>query len=304
MNCCMSGAAGSPVIPQNTNQQNNRIVCPIYIHQKIPRPPNAFMLYANEHRKALAHMYPADSNKEISRRLGQTWKDLSVQEKNDYFQRAKDVDLEHKRKYPGYVYNPKDARLRKAIKSTIKDRSIGASPMLPRPYVRNGPIDFYQNILMTNPLAQVDKPTLSWTGLMDLPGQSSENSYFSGQFPTGDKPSTVTKTVYETSNSSSLGLPLNLVENSQEVDKEKSSLEVEEEPGCNYMPISGTKFIQDPDLFTNNEEYHKEYIMKYFSQIPDYETYNVTTEDGITFPYVTLSTSVHLNPARGSYNIN
>lgn len=33
---------------------------------KIPRPPNAFMLFANEWRKKLAFQYPRESNKDIS----------------------------------------------------------------------------------------------------------------------------------------------------------------------------------------------------------------------------------------------
>ncbi|XP_057667607.1 uncharacterized protein LOC130900762 isoform X2 [Diorhabda carinulata] len=35
-----------------------------------------------------------------------------------------------------YVYNPKEARLRKAMREANRDRSIGASPMLPRPSAR------------------------------------------------------------------------------------------------------------------------------------------------------------------------
>ena len=96
MNCCVKGTS-------NILSSSKRVVSPVLVHAKIPRPPNAFMLYANEHRKAMAHLFPADSNKEISRRLGQTWKDLNMQEKNQYFQKARDIDIEHKKKYPGYV---------------------------------------------------------------------------------------------------------------------------------------------------------------------------------------------------------
>lgn len=45
-------------------------------------------------------MYPAESNKEISKKLGLSWRTLSVQEKNKYYQRAKIIDSEHKKKYP------------------------------------------------------------------------------------------------------------------------------------------------------------------------------------------------------------
>ncbi|XP_057667608.1 transcription factor Sox-18-like isoform X3 [Diorhabda carinulata] len=103
---------------------------------KIPRPPNAFMLYATDNRKVLSHKYPADSNKIISKKLGSNWKNLSEEEKNKYFDRARIIAIEHKEKYPDYVYNPKEARLRKAMREANRDRSIGASPMLPRPSAR------------------------------------------------------------------------------------------------------------------------------------------------------------------------
>lgn len=68
---------------------------------RVPRPANAFMLFANENRKKMAHQYPLDSNKEISKRLGNSWRSLEADEKNKYFAMAKQVDADHKKKYPG-----------------------------------------------------------------------------------------------------------------------------------------------------------------------------------------------------------
>jgi len=45
--------------------------------EKIPRPPNSFMIFANEWRRQLATQFPNESNKEISVRLGLMWKNLS-----------------------------------------------------------------------------------------------------------------------------------------------------------------------------------------------------------------------------------
>lgn len=315
MNCCIDGT--NNILANNSS----RVLCPILIKQKIPRPPNAFMLYANENRKTLAHLYPADSNKEISRRLGQTWKDLSLQEKNKYFQKAKDIDREHKRRYPGYVYNPKDARIRKAIRSTLRDRSIGASPMLPRPCIRRAntasSVDFHSSLIMANPLTQFEKQSSVWNGLYDFSAKGqflthNENSACFSNQPLLEKSNTLPSesriketdgpsTHYEASSALSL-VSLNLIESNEEerklFEKEKLCLEAaenymeveqyEEMMKGSYLPISSTKFVKDPELFTNNAEYHREYIIKYFNHIPDYETYNVTTEDGDTFPYVTI----------------
>ncbi|XP_044735649.1 zinc finger and BTB domain-containing protein 14-like isoform X1 [Chrysoperla carnea] len=90
---------------------------------KIPRPPNAFMIFANEWRRRLATENPRESNKDISVRLGVLWKNLSSDMKESYYKQARDADLEHKRKYPGYYYSPKEARLRKNQRDLLMNKS-------------------------------------------------------------------------------------------------------------------------------------------------------------------------------------
>ncbi|XP_012056376.1 PREDICTED: sex-determining region Y protein-like [Atta cephalotes] len=75
------------------------------VKRKIPRPANAFMLFANEWRRKLAAENPRESNKNISVRLGVFWKNMSKDIKEKYFALAREVDKEHKRKYPGMYYN-------------------------------------------------------------------------------------------------------------------------------------------------------------------------------------------------------
>ncbi|XP_054262727.1 zinc finger and BTB domain-containing protein 43-like [Macrosteles quadrilineatus] len=83
---------------------------------KIPRPPNAFMIFANDWRRKLALEYPVESNKEISVRLGSMWKNLDADSKETYYSAARKADEEHKVKYPGYYYSPKEARIKKGLK--------------------------------------------------------------------------------------------------------------------------------------------------------------------------------------------
>ncbi|KAL2717066.1 transcription factor SOX-9-like [Vespula squamosa] len=59
------------------------------------------MLFANEWRKKLASENPRESNKDISVRLGILWKNISKDVKEKYFTLAREVDAEHKKKYPG-----------------------------------------------------------------------------------------------------------------------------------------------------------------------------------------------------------
>ncbi|KAK3921673.1 Protein bric-a-brac 2 [Frankliniella fusca] len=87
---------------------------------RIPRPPNAFMIFANEWRKKLALENPTESNKQISVRLGMKWKGLNPEKKEEYFCASRRADEEHKQKYPGYFYSPKEARLRKAMRRTAR----------------------------------------------------------------------------------------------------------------------------------------------------------------------------------------
>ncbi|XP_058801346.1 protein SOX-15-like, partial [Phymastichus coffea] len=86
-----------PLSPEN---EENSCATVGPIKQRIPRPANAFMLFANEWRKKLATENPRESNKDISVRLGVLWKTMSKDVKEKYFALAREVDAEHKRKYP------------------------------------------------------------------------------------------------------------------------------------------------------------------------------------------------------------
>lgn len=44
------------------------------------------------------------------------WKNLSSDVKEGFYSAARTADREHKIKYPGYYYSPKEARLRKGLK--------------------------------------------------------------------------------------------------------------------------------------------------------------------------------------------
>ncbi|XP_068904047.1 transcription factor SOX-9-like isoform X1 [Tenebrio molitor] len=146
---------------------------------KIPRPPNAFMLYANENRKKMSQLYPTESNKDISKRLGNGWKSLNEDERKKFFERAKAIGLQHKKEYPDYVYNPKEARIRKAMRDATRERSIGTSPMLPRPNARrassHGWVPSPHDDLMMSPLASMQPPSVC-----DFPLSSSTGG--GGQF--------------------------------------------------------------------------------------------------------------------------
>ncbi|XP_034250048.1 longitudinals lacking protein, isoforms A/B/D/L-like isoform X2 [Thrips palmi] len=101
---------------------------PNYIDQRrghrIPRPPNAFMIFANEWRKKLALENPTESNKQISVRLGIKWKSMTSENKAIYFTASRKADEEHKQKYPNYFYSPKEARIRKSQMQALRQKHV------------------------------------------------------------------------------------------------------------------------------------------------------------------------------------
>ncbi|XP_046394218.1 broad-complex core protein isoforms 1/2/3/4/5-like isoform X2 [Ischnura elegans] len=96
---------------------------------KIPRPPNAFMVFANEWRRKLAILHHGETNKDISVRLGAMWKELPADAKESYFAAARRADQEHKIRYPGYIYSPKEARIRKVLRQIAVKKNSGYSHM-------------------------------------------------------------------------------------------------------------------------------------------------------------------------------
>ncbi|XP_067141090.1 sex-determining region Y protein-like [Centruroides vittatus] len=74
---------------------------------KIPRPPNAFMIFSRENRTSFRLNYPKDTNQEISIRLGNVWRRMNPEAKAIYYQKAKECDRKHKEIYPGYIYRPR-----------------------------------------------------------------------------------------------------------------------------------------------------------------------------------------------------
>uniref|UniRef100_A0A131YXL9 Transcription factor SOX1/3/14/21 (SOX group B) n=1 Tax=Rhipicephalus appendiculatus TaxID=34631 RepID=A0A131YXL9_RHIAP len=99
---------------------------------RIPRPPNAFMLFAQEKRRSVAAENPSENNQRVSTRLGKLWRSLSAADKEPYQRKAAEAAAVHRRRFPDYVYNPREARRRKeqerrakAIAGKVKEDTSG-----------------------------------------------------------------------------------------------------------------------------------------------------------------------------------
>ena len=76
-------------------------------NKKIPRPPNAFILYRSDKQAIIKEENPKIDNKDISRIIGEMWNDESASVRQSYYWKAKLKKSEHERMYPDYSYHPK-----------------------------------------------------------------------------------------------------------------------------------------------------------------------------------------------------
>ncbi|KAM0195116.1 hypothetical protein ACHAPA_005713 [Fusarium lateritium] len=74
---------------------------------KIPRPPNAYIIYRKERHQKIKKERPTLTNNQISMILGRTWNMEDTEVRHLYKLKADAVKEEHRRKYPDYQYRPR-----------------------------------------------------------------------------------------------------------------------------------------------------------------------------------------------------
>uniref|UniRef100_A0A0M3HUE1 HMG box domain-containing protein n=2 Tax=Ascaris TaxID=6251 RepID=A0A0M3HUE1_ASCLU len=73
----------------------------------IKRPMNAFMVWSQLERRKICEHQPDMHNAEISKQLGQRWRQLTDDEKAPFVAEAERLRLMHMQEYPDYKYKPR-----------------------------------------------------------------------------------------------------------------------------------------------------------------------------------------------------
>ncbi|KAK1590803.1 HMG box protein [Colletotrichum navitas] len=99
---------------------------------KVPRPPNAFILYRKDRQAHVKQMDPQIQNKGISQLLGKAWNAESHEVREKYRALAKAYKERHNKLHPDYRYTPrkpseKRGGNRRSV-STQSARSVDSSP--------------------------------------------------------------------------------------------------------------------------------------------------------------------------------
>ncbi|RYP81657.1 hypothetical protein DL769_001889 [Monosporascus sp. CRB-8-3] len=108
------------------------LICLCTKAPKVPRPRNAFILYRQHHQAAVAAAHPGLANPEISKLIGEQWREQPEDVKNSWKRLAEEEKVRHRFQYPDYRYQPRRGGNKGAAANS--SGSSGAS----RPVTANG----------------------------------------------------------------------------------------------------------------------------------------------------------------------
>ncbi|KAF4989854.1 hypothetical protein FGRMN_8855 [Fusarium graminum] len=89
------------------SNESTRDICLCAPAPKIPRPRNAFILYRQHHQAQVVARNPNISNPDISKIIGEQWKDESQEVKDNWKSLADEEKQRHQLQYPDYRYQPR-----------------------------------------------------------------------------------------------------------------------------------------------------------------------------------------------------
>ncbi|KAL1998214.1 hypothetical protein VTN02DRAFT_6634 [Thermoascus thermophilus] len=100
---------------------------------KIPRPPNAFILYRQHHHPRVKEAHPDFHNNEISIMLGKQWKEEPADVKAHFKALADEIKRKHAADYPDYQYAPRKPSEKKRRSTSRNISTKGQRNLRPLP---------------------------------------------------------------------------------------------------------------------------------------------------------------------------
>ncbi|KAI1328064.1 hypothetical protein F5Y16DRAFT_420216 [Xylariaceae sp. FL0255] len=88
-------------------EEPRELICLCAKAPKVPRPRNAFILYRQAWQGHFAALHQGLANPEISKLIGEKWREQPEDVKNTWKQLAEEEKVRHQRQYPGYRYQPR-----------------------------------------------------------------------------------------------------------------------------------------------------------------------------------------------------
>ncbi|KAL2311744.1 Mating-type M-specific polypeptide Mc [Schizosaccharomyces pombe] len=81
--------------------------------ERTPRPPNAFILYRKEKHATLLKSNPSINNSQVSKLVGEMWRNESKEVRMRYFKMSEFYKAQHQKMYPGYKYQPRKNKVKR-----------------------------------------------------------------------------------------------------------------------------------------------------------------------------------------------
>ncbi|KAL1983038.1 hypothetical protein VTN96DRAFT_521 [Rasamsonia emersonii] len=99
-------ASSSPTKKESAKESATQF-CLCQPDPKIPRPRNAFILYRQHYQAAVVAQNPGLANPEISKIIGEQWRALPEETKDEWKALAEAEKARHQQQYPDYRYQPR-----------------------------------------------------------------------------------------------------------------------------------------------------------------------------------------------------
>ncbi|KAF2433001.1 hypothetical protein EJ08DRAFT_584522 [Tothia fuscella] len=119
---------------------------------KIPRPPNAFILYRKHQHPVVKANCPGIINNDISKKVAMMWEAEGEEGRAVWKAKADEVKKEHMKKYPGYSYQPRKPSEKKRRMTKKKAAALQSKTAVPSFALHSTDPMMVQHTLGTDPM--------------------------------------------------------------------------------------------------------------------------------------------------------